>query len=186
MMLIQAPTKVEGPSPYIYLAGSLTGYNWQDDVTDAVLNKCSHKEFTLIKSRSKTDTSSKPCKHNIKSLTEKNVCKKQESTDNDRWQYKAMLGADLCAFWFSFGNQNPTAILQLGFHMAKSVLKMNETGYFMSYPSDIIVGCPNDYHDRLVIDSQMRLMIPKSDRAPGILEFSGQIIDWIEKYAEDK
>lgn len=185
-MIIQAPKKVEGPSPYIYLAGSLTGYDWQDNATDAVLKECSHKEFTLIKSCSKTDTSSKPCKHNVKSLTSKNACKRQEVINNDRWQYEAMLGADLCAFWFVYGDETTAGILQLGFHMAKSVLKMNETGYFMSYPSDIIVGCDQRYRNRLTVAGQTSLMIPKSKFALDLTEFSEQVVDWIEKYAEDK
>lgn len=185
-MIIQAPKKVEGPSPYIYLAGSMTGRDWQEDVVSVVSKQCAHKEFTLIRSRPVKDTSDKPCKHNIKSLTNKSVCKRQEMLDNDRWQYESMLGADLCAFWFSYGTDAPIGILQLGFHMAKSVLKMNETGYFMSYPSDIIVGCDSSYRNRIIVTNQMRLMIPKSKLALKLPEFSGQVADWIEKYAEDK
>ena len=102
------------------------------------------------------------------------------------WEYNALRAADLIPFWFAKGSPNPIVLFELGVHSARAQIKTNETGMFMTYPADIIVGHDPEYERKNDVRIQMGLSNPKIHVHGNFKDYLEAVKDWIRTHAERK
>lgn len=133
MKVVTAVEKLEGPRPWVFLAGGITNCPWWQDEVIVRLEGC---EGTLLNPRRRDFPIGDP-----------NAAKEQIT-----WEFNALEKADIFSMWFSNADSDqPICMYELGRHLAL---------FPMGYLSSVCIGVEPGYRRSQDVYIQTKLILP--------------------------